>query len=148
MLMKKLLALLLALSCLFLTACNNNPADSTTGTGTDNSKNEGTVNELELKDTIVYNLNMGFIDIPSRIVYQAGKVYYYSKADGKAYVYCFDPLCEHNDGYCLANPTTAFNLNILFSSIIVFTSIQGLGRSLNSDCGTGCCSCGRLLRVP
>ncbi len=44
-------------------------------------------------------------DLPSRIVYENGAMtYYYSKADGKAYVYCFDPLCEHTDGYCLSHP--------------------------------------------
>ena len=123
--MKKLFALLLALTMLFLTACNNSFADSTTGTetgtgtGTDNSQNTGTVNELELQNTIVYNLNMGFIDLPSRIIYDAGKVYYYSKADGKAYVYCFDPLCEHNDGDCLATAgisieTMGFNFENTF----------------------------------
>ena len=105
--MKKLFALLLALTMLFLTACNNSPTDSTSGTGTDDSQNAETVSELEVKDTIFYNLNMGFIDLPSRIIYDAGKVYYYSKADGNAYVYCFDPLCEHKDGYCMANSSTA-----------------------------------------
>ena len=104
---KKLFALFLAFTLLFLTACNNNPTDSTSGTGTDDSQNAETVSELEVKDTIFYNLNMGFIDLPSRIIYDAGKVYYYSKADGNAYVYCFDPLCEHKDGYCMANSSTA-----------------------------------------
>ena len=66
--MKKLFALLLAFSCLFLTACNQKPADSTTGTG--NPQNQVQPNELEVKDTIVYNLNEGFIDLPSRIIYQ------------------------------------------------------------------------------
>ena len=104
---KKLFALFLAFTLLFLTACNNNPTDSTSGTGTDDSQNAETVSELEVKDTIFYNLNMGFIDLPSRIIYDTGKVYYYSKADGNAYVYCFDPLCEHKDGYCMANSSTA-----------------------------------------
>ena len=115
--MKKLFALLLALSCLFLTACNNGPADSTlgTGTGTDNSQNTGTVNELELQNTIVYNLNEGFIDLPSRIIYEKSKmVYYYSKVDGNAYVYCYDPLCEHNNGDCMANPDMSFNARYIF----------------------------------
>ena len=105
--MKKLFALLLVFACLFLTACNNNPADSTTGTGTGNPGNPTQPNELEIKDTIFYNLNNGFIDLPSRIIYERDYVYYYSKADGNAYVYCFDPLCEHKDGYCMANSSTA-----------------------------------------
>ena len=120
--MKKLFALLLAFSCLFLTACNNNPADSTTGmgTGTDNSQNTGTVNELELKETIVYNRTIDFIDLPSRVIYgNRGKIYYYSKVDGKAYVYCFDPLCKHDEGDCFAEPwnsmeTIGFDLEKTF----------------------------------
>ena len=113
--MKKLFALLLAFSCLFLTACNNDPADSTTGTGTSNSQNVGTVNELELKDTIVSNITRDFIDLPSRVIYeQGGTTYYYSKADGKAYVYCFDPLCEHDNGYCLAAPQSEETLGFHF----------------------------------
>jgi hypothetical protein len=118
--MKKLFALLLALTMSFLTACNNSPVDSTAGTGTDNSQNTETVNELELKDTIVSNMTRDFIDLPSRIIYEGtnGIIYYYSKADGNAYVYCFDPLCEHTDGYCLASPqsmeTIGFFLNTFF----------------------------------
>ena len=122
--MKKLLALLLALSCLFLTACNNNPADSTTGTGTGNPGNPTQPNELELKDTIVSNITRDFIDLPSRVIFEMsvayGKIYnlYYSKADGKVYAYCFDPLCEHDNGYCLAAPqseeTLGFNFEDLF----------------------------------
>ena len=113
--MKKLFALLLALSCLFLTACNNNPAVSTTGTGTGNPGNPTQPNELELKDTIVSNITRDFIDLPSRVVYeQGGTTYYYSKADGKAYVYCFDPLCEHDNEYCLANPDFGFHFGYTF----------------------------------
>ena len=141
--MKKLFALLLALSCLFLTACNNNPADSTlgtgtgTGTGTTNSPNQSQPNELELKDTIVSNITRDFIDLPSRVVYeQGGTTYYYSKADGKAYVYCFDPLCKHDNGYCLAAPqseeTLGFHFGYLFLSTTVFTTIQDSDRSYPS----------------
>ncbi len=121
--MKKLFALLLALTMLFLTACNNNPADGTlgTGTGTDtgtnNPQNQVQPSELDLKDTIVYNLNLGFIDLPSRIIYEDeynGMLYYYSKADGNAYAYCYDPLCEHNYGDCMANPDMRFNAWYIF----------------------------------
>ena len=110
MLMKKLLALLLALSCLFLTACNNNPADSTTGTGTMNPQAPASSNELELKDTIINHYTRHFINLPSRVIFEmrvaSGEIYnlYYNKADGNVYAYCFDPLCEHNDGSCLARP--------------------------------------------
>ncbi len=100
--MKKLFALLLAFLCLFLTACNNHHTNSTIGTG--NHQNSVQPNETELKDTIIYNKTRDFIDLPSRVVYEnGGTVYYYSKADKKAYLYCFDPLCEHSGGVCLAH---------------------------------------------
>ena len=118
--MKKLFALLLVLSCLFLTACNNGPDDSTLGTGTgtgstSNTQNQAQPNELELKDTIVGHYTRDFINLPSRVVYeQGGTTYYYSKADGKAYVYCFDPLCKHDNEYCLANPDFGFHFGYTF----------------------------------
>ena len=134
--MKKLLALLLALSCLFLTACNNNPAVSTTGTGTGNPGNPTQPNELELKDTIVSNITRDFIDLPSRVIYETnGTVYYYSKADGKVYVYCFDPLCEHDNGYCLADPlseeTLGFNFEDLFFINNRFYYHTGVGQVIS-----------------
>ena len=112
---KKLFALFLALTMLFLTACNNTPSDPVTGTT--NSPNQSQPSELELKDTIVYNLNEGFIDLPSRIIYEDmnhGGLYYYSKADGKAYAYCYDPLCEHNNEDCTANPDFGFTAWYIF----------------------------------
>ena len=119
--MKKLFAFFLAFTLLFLTACNNTPADSTvetgSGTGTSNSQNQAQPSELDLKDTIVYNLNLGFIDLPSRIIYEDeynGMLYYYSKADGKAYAYCYDPLCEHGRGDCMTNPDIGFTTWYIF----------------------------------
>ncbi len=128
--MKKLFALLLALTMLFLTACNNNPDDSTLGTGTgtgstSNTQNQAQPSELELKDTIVFNLNNGFVDLPSRVVFEMsvdyGKIYtlYYNKADGNAYAYCFDPLCKHEEGTCLANPSEfgwSFNYTLFINN--------------------------------
>ena len=105
--MKKLFVVLLVLELLFLTACSNTATGSTIGTGMSNSVTSEKPNELELKDTIINNKTEDFIALPSRIIYTesaSSYVYYYSKADGKAYVYCFDPLCEHNDGSCLADP--------------------------------------------
>ena len=112
---KKLFALFLALTMLFLTACNNTPSDPVTGTT--NSPNQSQPSELDLKDTIVFNLNEGFIDLPSRIIYEHqynSMLYYYSKADGKAYAYCYDPLCEHNNEDCTANPDFGFTAWYIF----------------------------------
>ena len=63
--------------------------------------------ELELKDTIVSNITRGYIELPSRVVYEQGGItYYYSKADRKAdrkaHVYCSNLLCKHNDGNCFS----------------------------------------------
>ena len=148
---KKLFALLLAFSCLFLTACNNNPAASTAGTETTNSQNQAQPNETELKDTIIFQSHQYFFDLPSRVLFhQNGKNYYYSKADGQAYVYCFDPLCEHTDGYCLADPdnmefgildlNTAFFINNRFyittlNGIIVSFSFDGMDKKIEYDAG-------------
>ena len=61
--------------------------------------------ELELKDTIVSNITRGYIELPSRVVYEeGGTMYYYSKANGKAHVYCSARLCKHNGGDCFAIP--------------------------------------------
>ena len=140
--MKKLLALLLAVALLFLTACNNSSASSTTGMGTSNSVTSEKPNELELKDTIINNKTEDFIALPSRIIYTesaASYVYYYSKADGKAYVYCFDPLCEHNDGYCLANPgnlealISGVNTAMFINNRFYFTTLNGKIVSFSFD---------------
>ena len=108
--MKKLFALLLACIMLFLTACNQNPpSETTTGSSPNSSHDQENPNESELKDTIIRIAYMDFIETPSRILFE-GKpetdtyTFYYSKADGKAYVYCFDPLCDHAGEKCLANP--------------------------------------------
>jgi len=100
--MKKLFSLLLTCMMLFLTSCNQTPPNETTSEKTQNQEKP---KDSELKDIIIQNGASEFIDIPSRILFeQSGYVFYYSKADGKAYVYCFDPLCDHSGGKCLANP--------------------------------------------
>jgi hypothetical protein len=108
--MKKLFALLLSFALLFLTACNTKPPVDTTNTDLPNNEVTDLQNDWRelLKDQIVMRNGLkDFIELPSRIVFGTktdGMVYYYSKADGNAYVYCFDPLCDHTDHTCLANP--------------------------------------------
>ena len=110
--MKKLFALFLACTMLFLTACNQTPPNETTS---GNPQLQERPKDSELKDTIIRNGYSNFIDLPSRILFEyivPGEdeyTFYYSKADGKAYVYCFDPLCDHS-GKCLANPRDDKNI--------------------------------------
>ena len=123
--MKKLFALFLAFTLLFLTACNTKPpvgtdADGSTVSGgstdgTTGKPSSGTDETFywdwreTMQDQHVGRINE-LIDLPSRIVFQAAigdgpkLTYYYSKADGNAYVYCYDPLCDHTKYTCLGNP--------------------------------------------
>lgn len=98
--MQKILASILTLICLLLTGCNTKPPANP---GTDGVQSAPPSSELDLKDTIIDHGSGQFMEFPSRIVYDASGIRYYSKVDGKDYAYCFDPLCEHSDGYCLAN---------------------------------------------
>lgn len=39
-----------------------------------------------------------FSETPTRVLYvDSGILYYYNKLDGENYVFCFDPICRHND---------------------------------------------------
>ena len=80
-------------------------------TTTKNKTDEEQINIL--KDQIISQKNKSaFIELPSRILFTQPKskdilmgntytsvlgsyVFYYSKADGENYIYCFDPLCDH-----------------------------------------------------
>ena len=104
--MKKLFALLLACMMLFLTACNQTLPSETTAS---DSQNQEKPKDSELKDTIIRKIQKGMLELPSRVLFEQNisstspdYIFYYSKADGKAYVYCFDPLCDHAGGKCLA----------------------------------------------
>ena len=109
--MKKKFALLLALMLLFLTSCNNTPPVGTNGGGSGSSNSSGTdVQSPSValpENTLIGNGSTEFIHLPSRIMFEASIAYnvYYSKADGQFYVYCFDPLCDHSGGKCLAQPS-------------------------------------------
>ena len=135
--MKKLCTLFLAFTLLCLTACNTNPpvgtnADGSTISGNQNSgSNTGTTEKPSngntnsgddsyhwdwretMQDQVVGKSSNDLIELPSRILFEASiddgptRTYYYSKADGKAYVYCFDPICDHTDYTCLGNPAKA-----------------------------------------
>ena len=87
---------------------------------------------------IVKNGGNTFIDIPSRVLFEAygtpGKyntwyTFYYSKADGKAYAYCFDPLCSHSDGKCLAQPSNLIQNTYLKLEYMFFINNRFYGVS-------------------
>ena len=108
--MKKIFALFLVCSLLFLTACNQTLPSETTERNSQNQENIGNP-ENPLPQGIVHNVSSEMMETPSRIIFEEivgtppeKYVFYYSKADGKAYVYCFDPLCEHSGGKCFAKP--------------------------------------------
>lgn len=125
--MKKLFTLFLALALLFLTACNTatppvvTDANGSTVSGNLSSGTNGTETPVgnnwldALKGQVVDAKSpCDLIDLPSRIVFEGSNLgagayganptytFYYSKADGKVYVYCFDPLCDHME--CMADP--------------------------------------------
>ena len=113
--MKKSFALFLVCTLLFLTGCNTQPSLDTNADDSSQGGNESNpVNwEEALKDQIVLNKPNAttLIDLPSRIVFEdylseINQTYtcYYSKADDKVYIYCFDPLCSHDKEECLAKP--------------------------------------------
>ena len=116
--MKKLFTLFLALALIFLTACNTKlPVGTGTG-GSGGSIVSGDVQSPSAsipQDVIIAGKNKSFINLPSRVVFENGsKTVYYSKADGETYIYCFDPLCDHSDGKCLAQPITLDTVGVNF----------------------------------
>ena len=62
-----------------------------------------------LQDQIVDRSSNKLIDLPSRIVFQASRNFYCSKVDGKAYIYCFAPVCNHTNYTCLADPGSSLD---------------------------------------
>ena len=139
--MKKIIALLLACMMLFLTACNQTPPSETTGglpNETTGSQSSGTPEKPgdSLPQGIIRNGFANMMETPSRILFSQkrtiGSTFYYSKADGKAYIYCFDPLCSHEGG-CLASPQDdsnifSFELRCTFFINNRFYSVTGYGQ--------------------
>ena len=108
--MKKIFALLLVCSLMFLTACNQTPPSETTESNSQNQESP----DNSLPQGIVKNGSSYLMETPSRVILGTSTpedyVFYYSKADGKAYVYCFDPLCDHSGGKCFAKPDDVVNI--------------------------------------
>ena len=107
--MKKLLALIIALitALLFLASCGCE-SETTTDNGT-------TIEE----PTVVHyasSLAHQAIEMKSRVLLMAdyGQLWYYSKADGESYPFCFNPLCPHT---AQANcPSILFNASLVSAS--------------------------------
>ena len=136
--MKKIIALLLACMMLFLTACNQTPPNETTS---GNPQNQEQPKDSDWKDTIIKNGGANYLlDTPSRVVFsqlvtdgqnRAKYNFYYSKADGKAYVYCFDPLCDHSGEKCFACPlyvstTRKIALFDLYTTVFINNRFYGV----------------------
>ena len=154
--MKKLFTLFLAFAFIFLTSCNHAPSVATTNSGSTGNEvtNPQEDWDAHLKDKIVMNMLRDFIELPSRILFEANiggqiRTYYYSKTDGKAYVYCFDPICDHTDYTCLGNPdyhlsgwnfSSTFFINNRFYSISQYGQIwsfafDGSDKRIEYDAG-------------
>ena len=131
--MKKLFALFLALALLFLTACNT--ATPPAGTSSSSESSGENPSETDLTDQIIVASSPNLIELTSRIIFETNSLtYYYSKADEKAYVYCFDPLCEHTDYMCLANPAVPGALWDISSTVFTgdrFYSVTGTGQIIS-----------------
>jgi hypothetical protein len=93
---------------------NSGTSNGTTGKPSNGNTNSGDDYHWDWRETmqgqLVDNCSE-LIELPSRVVFQASinedgmpLTYYYSKADGNAYVYCYDPLCDHTKYLCLGNP--------------------------------------------
>ena len=126
--MKKLFSLFLAFSLLFLTACNTSPPTETTTSDTTEQKNPSD----SMTDQIIHRPIRDLLDLPSRIIFNANLrqeqfTYYYSKVDEKAYVYCFDPLCDHSDHTCLATPSQEYLFGMMFAQNR-FYRVTGFGQ--------------------
>ena len=99
--MKKIVSFLLIFSMLFTfisceqTEENENPVTSTT--------TEREVFTEEKNDIAYYPSPDPFSETPTRLLYvNSGVIYYYNKLTAENYIFCFDPLCKHNDYSCIS----------------------------------------------
>lgn len=78
--MKRVISVLIAISTLFLVSC-------------------GAPRKVENKAAPFASATYHrVIEAPSRVLLADAKLYYYSKADGESYPFCFNPLCRHTFG--------------------------------------------------
>ena len=105
--MRKICSFFLVFFILFLTGCHSKPPVDSGDASSSTDLPKYPISE----NSIVRNLssNGEFIQFPSRVAFQmhltSGQTLnvYYSKVDGKVYVYCYDPLCDHSDEKCFAS---------------------------------------------
>ena len=128
--MKKIIAILLILSTLCLTACNNQTVETSTSTSkteqTENTSTSQTTENIQTSETtassettsvsetkpyVTFGQNTRFTEMDSRILFTrknkgnwignkyitigSDRLAYFSKANKEAYLFCFDPLCDH-----------------------------------------------------
>ena len=104
--MKKVFVFFLSILLLFLTACNTTPPVNSSSSESSGDQPDNSLT----RDEIVAHGSGNFINLPSRVMFTMsigdGIRYnvYYSKVDGKVYPCCYDPLCDHLGGKCLAAP--------------------------------------------
>ena len=120
--MKRLLAVLLCLALLCVAGCGETPGnvESTDGTIGTSGDGPGTVGTNETPSSAEsttdttgedtprpvtppavqawYPIDSGMTETPARVLYlDVFQLCYYNKIDGNCYVFCFDPLCMHQN---------------------------------------------------
>ena len=86
--MKKIVCLIIVFASLFLASCG--------GKATGTTQTEATENPTPITAPYTSASHYAAVDTPSRILlFHGGTLFYYSKADGESYHFCFDPLCRH-----------------------------------------------------
>ena len=152
--MKKLIAVLIALFTLFLASCGCESIDTTTAT---TATDATTVTETNIQKNITVenyfsSLRHPAVEMKSRVLLagQTGKLYYYSKADGESYPFCFNPLCPHtgqancpsilfNNQYAAQNQTyyNEYNNRVYFARGQQIYSMSFDASDLKLECSLG-----------